>query len=80
MLPDMPKTSGDPTPHDERAAKGQVRVDLYVPADAAEDLKFLQKNAAKAHKVPFKRARTPAIVRAIREQAKRDRKKVDESA
>lgn len=78
-MADMPKTSGDPTPHEERKAKGQVRVDLYVPAEAADDLKFLTRNAAKAHKIPLKRARTPAIVRAIKEQAARDRKKLDES-
>lgn len=65
-----------PTPHDERQAAGAARVDLYVPADAVADLVYLTELQARREGVQPARARTLAVVRAIREQARRERRKV----
>ena len=64
-----------PTPHDARQAAGAVRVDLYVPPEYVADLAYLTELQAHREGIDLRRARTPALLRALREQAKRERKK-----
>ena len=76
-----PTTSGQPTPHAERQSRlGETRVDVYLPADAAEDFRLIVEDAAQELGLPLSRAKTQAIVRAVRERAARVRKKKKQGA
>lgn len=55
--------------HGERQMLGGIRVDVWLPVEAAKDLELLCNRESEERGLPPERCRTAAIVRAIHEAA-----------